>query len=231
LKLDRIENWRSGDVEAKTLRSGRHRLSRTEVLASQRGRIMRAALDELGELGAGGLTVGGVVERAKVSKKTFYENFEGLDECVVESLETVHLVVGAEIAEAAANADLEAHFAKLRAMIDELAAAAADEPVVATAIVASGFGLGEPKSNAWLFFNTARQRIMVAYFLDERRLTPDLAEPEDWDIAAAVGFLELWLVRSLAEGHHRRLPDEAGAVFSKVVAILSQGRFRPAGRG
>lgn len=188
---------------------------------------MRAALDELGELGAGGMTVGGLVERAKVSKKTFYENFEGLDECVVESLETVHIVVGAEIAEVAAAADPAVPFSKLRAMILELAAAAAEEPVVATAIVASGFGLAEPKSNAWLFFNTARHRIMTAYFLDERRNIPDLADPDEWGVSAAVGLVEVWLMRTLAEGQGANLPREAEAVFSKVVAVLSAGRFRP----
>lgn len=223
--VNRIENWRSGGAEAKALRSGRHRLSREEVLASQRGRIMRAALDELGELGAGGVTVGGVVERAKVSKKTFYENFEGLEECVIESLETVNYLVGGEVAEAAEAADPDVPFGKLRSMIAELAAAAAEEPVVATAMVASGFGLGEPKVGAWLFFNTARQRIIVSYFLDERRRVADLAEPGEWRIEAGVGLVEGWLMRALASERHAELPEQADRISSLLVSILSDGRL------
>ena len=223
--MNRIENWRQADAEPQTLQSGRHTLSREEVLASQRGRIMRAALDELGELGAGGVTVGGLVERAKVSKKTFYENFAGLDECIAESLETVNLLVGAEIAAAAAAADPGVRFSRVAALVAELAAAAAEEPIVATAILAAGFGLEDPKSASWHLFNTARQRIINAYYEADREALPDLPEASELKLVAAVGLMEQWLMRGLSSGTHQELPGQAAAVTSEMVAILSGGKY------
>lgn len=223
--MNRIENWRTGGAEPQTLQSGRHALSREEVLASQRGRIMRAALDELGEFGAGGMTVGGLVERAKVSKKTFYENFTGLDECVAESLETVNLLVGAEIADAAAAADPNVRFSRVGALVSELAAAAAEEPIVATAILAAGFGLNEPKAASWNFFNTARQRIINAYYEADREALPDLPEASELKLVAAVGLMEQWLMRGLSSGTQEDLPAQAAEVTSQMVAILSGGKY------
>lgn len=225
--VDRIENWRSGGAEPQSLRSGRHRLSREEVLASQRGRIMRAALDELGEVGAGGMTVGGLVERAKVSKKTFYENFDGLEECVNESLEAVNLIIGTEVAEAAEAAAAEPGarpFAKIEALVTEMFAAAAEEPVVATAILATGFGLSESKASAWLFYNSARRQILASYYLDARRSIPDLPEPGEMEMTAATGLLEDTLMRALAGGEHEQLPAIAPEVAATLVSVLSGGR-------
>jgi AcrR family transcriptional regulator len=224
--VDRIENWRSGGVQPQSLRSGRHRLSREAVLASQRGRIMRAALDELGELGAGGMTVGGLVERAKVSKKTFYENFAGLEECVNESLEAVNLIVGTEVAEAAeaaAAAPGAQPFAKIGALVSEMFAAAADEPVVATAILATGFGLSESKAPAWLLYNTARRHILASYYEEARASIPDLPAPGEMEMTAATGLLEGTLMRALAAGEHKQLPAMAEEVSAAVVRVLSGG--------
>ena len=188
---------------------------------------MRAALDELGEVGAGGMTVGGLVERAKVSKKTFYENFDGLEECVNESLEVVNLIVGTEVAEAAEAAVAEPGarpFAKVEALVSEMFAAAAEEPVVATAILAAGFGLNESKAAAWLFYNTARRHILASYYKDARVSIADLPEPGEIEMTAATGLLEDTLRRALAAGEHEQLPAMAGEVAAAVVRVLSGGR-------
>lgn len=219
-----IGQWRKGKAEPQTLRSGRHQLSREEVLASQRGRIMRAALLELGSRGAGAMTVGGLVERAKVSKKTFYENFEGLDSCVAESLQTLNILVGGEMAAAADKADQSQPFARLRAVVAELLAAAVDEPVVATALLASGFGLEEENAKDWLQFDDIRTKLAISWYEDERNRTPDLPPTNFARANAAFAALEYAVLRLLVAGQQGELNDQVSEVTALLVEIMSGGK-------
>lgn len=219
-----LGQWRTGAAEATTLRSGRHDLTRDEVLASQRGRIMRAALLELGSRGAGAMTVGGLVERAKVSKKTFYENFEGLDACIAESLQTLNIVVGGEMAKAADAADRSQPFARLRAVVAELLAAAIDEPIVATALLASGFGLDEQNAKAWLEFDDIRTKLVMSWYEDERARTPDLPSTTFAKANAAFAALEYTILRVLITGQQGDLSEHVEDLASLIVNILSAGR-------
>src|SRR5262245_30066555 len=57
------------------LPAGRHGLTRSYVLSNQRDRIVGSVIEEVSETGYAGLTVRGVVERAGVSRRTFYEHF------------------------------------------------------------------------------------------------------------------------------------------------------------
>lgn len=219
-----IGQWRKGSSEPETLRSGRHQLSREEVLASQRGRIMRAALLELGSRGAGAMTVGGLVERAKVSKKTFYENFEGLDTCIAESLTTLNLLVGGEMAKAADAADRSQPFARLRAVVAELLEAAVDEPIVATALLASGFGLEEDNAQAWLQFDEIRTKLAMSWYEDERDRTPDLPPTTFLRANAAFAALEYQVLRVLVAGEQGDLGAKVEELVVLMVEILSGGK-------
>lgn len=58
------------------LPKGPHGLSRAEVRASQRQRILDAALDVVGERGYAATTVGQITAAAGVSRTTFYEQFK-----------------------------------------------------------------------------------------------------------------------------------------------------------
>lgn len=70
------------------LPSGRHRLSRDEVLASQRGRIIAAMAASVAEKGYGPVSVGEVVRRANVSRRTFYEHFPDKLACFLATFDT-----------------------------------------------------------------------------------------------------------------------------------------------
>lgn len=190
---------------------------------------MRAALLELGSRGAGAMTVGGLVERAKVSKKTFYENFEGLDTCIAESMQTLNIVVGTEMAKAAEAADSSQPFARLKAVVAELLAAAIDEPIVATALLASGFGLEEPNARSWLEFDEIRTKLVMSWYEDERNRTPDLP-PTTFDQAnASFAALEYAVLRTLVAGQQGDLTTQVDKLVSLLVNILSGGQasYRP----
>ncbi|RDI55946.1 TetR family transcriptional regulator [Nocardia mexicana] len=70
-----------------SLPRGRHRLSREDVASSQRGRLCIAAFDLAAEKGYHAVTVIDLVKAAGVSKRTFYELFDSIDECFGAALE------------------------------------------------------------------------------------------------------------------------------------------------
>src|SRR4051794_5075686 len=69
------------DPPARPLPRGPHRLARADVMASQRGRMLDAIAQVVAEKGYGAVTVADVVERAGVSRKTFYEHFRDKESC------------------------------------------------------------------------------------------------------------------------------------------------------
>jgi AcrR family transcriptional regulator len=60
---------------------GRHGLSREQVLASQRGRMLAAMAEAVAEKGYVRTAVADVIERAGVSRETFYEHFSDKEDC------------------------------------------------------------------------------------------------------------------------------------------------------
>ena len=60
---------------------GRHKIPRSEVLASQRERLLRAMLEEVGARGYAATTVPRVVAAARVSRNSFYAMFEDKLDC------------------------------------------------------------------------------------------------------------------------------------------------------
>lgn len=71
---------------------GPHRLDRETVLASQRGRLLFAMAGEVADVGYGETAVAAVAARASVSLRTFYEQFDGKQECFLAAYD-----VGVEI--------------------------------------------------------------------------------------------------------------------------------------
>jgi AcrR family transcriptional regulator len=62
---------------------GRHKLSREDVLDSQRRRLIRAMLDCVADQGYPATTVGEVVAAARCSRNAFYELFEDKEACYI----------------------------------------------------------------------------------------------------------------------------------------------------
>jgi AcrR family transcriptional regulator len=85
---------------AEQLPRGRHGLSRDEVLASQRGRMLDAICQAVAEKGYAGTSVADVIERAGVSRETFYEHFAGKEDCFLAAYELASATLRDAIAKA-----------------------------------------------------------------------------------------------------------------------------------
>jgi AcrR family transcriptional regulator len=68
-----------------TLPRGPHSLSRAEIVASQRARLLTAAIDAVASKGYVATVVNDVTTRAGVSRRTLYELFEDLEACFLEA--------------------------------------------------------------------------------------------------------------------------------------------------
>jgi AcrR family transcriptional regulator len=81
---------------AQQLPRGRHGLSRDEVIASQRSRMLEACLRVVAEKGYTRFTVADVLTTAGVSRETFYEQFRDKEACFLAAYElSVEAVLGA----------------------------------------------------------------------------------------------------------------------------------------
>ncbi|MGH2859078.1 MAG: TetR/AcrR family transcriptional regulator [Solirubrobacteraceae bacterium] len=69
------------------LPKGRHGLSREEVAASQRARLLQATVELGTERGFASLTLTEIVRRAGVARSTFYEHFADKQTCFLETFD------------------------------------------------------------------------------------------------------------------------------------------------
>jgi len=84
-------------VDVEQLPRGRHKLAREEVISSQRGRLLVAMSEAVAENGYARTSVADVLKRARVSRETFYENFQNKEHCFNTAYDGAAAVLAAEI--------------------------------------------------------------------------------------------------------------------------------------
>jgi AcrR family transcriptional regulator len=68
---------------------GRHGLPREFVAENQRERLLNGVVDAVAEHGYNQTTIGAIAEAAKISRRTFYEYFEGKEACFLAAYEMI----------------------------------------------------------------------------------------------------------------------------------------------
>ena len=153
------------------LPSGRHRLTREDVTASQRGRLLEAMVQVVAEKGYPATTVADIVDRAQVSRRTFYEQFESKEECFLIAYDVgVEYVLGriqAANEEAGERGWRELLRSDLTTYLDVLAA----EPAYAAALHVETLQAGPA--------GLARRAEVFALFTERTRRVYELARKED----------------------------------------------------
>jgi AcrR family transcriptional regulator len=233
-----IANWRSAGIDPTSVDSPRgrapnpahpeyaqlprgvHGIPREVIYASQKGRIMRACLELLGEEGGSAVSIAGIVARAHVSRKTFYEIFADFDSCVGESLATANLVLGAEMVEAIKIADASDPLFKIRTLVREFCQMSSEEPTIAIAVAGSAYSLNQPTRFLWLQVLNARRGIATTYWNEARKLDPSIPETTPDRAMAAGRYLEGRILELLAEDKSAELPQLADEIADCFIAIL-----------
>jgi AcrR family transcriptional regulator len=203
----------------RVLPRGRHAAPREVVTESQRGRMLAAVAGAVAEKGYARTAVADVIERAGVSRKTFYEQFANKEECFLAAYdEGVDLLLGA-IAEAVRDAApdwLTAAEAGARCYLDNLAANPAFARTFLIEVLAAGPNALEHRTAVHGRF--ADQ--MAALNRAARRDVHELPAPPDHAYLACVGAInELVAAHLLAHGAER-LGDLAPAVIDVQLALM-----------
>jgi AcrR family transcriptional regulator len=142
---------------AQQLPRGRHGLTREQVLASQRGRILAAVAASVAEHGFARATVADVLARAGVSRETFYEQFSDKEEAFLAALDA-----GAEglvsILRAALDLPAADPLERLDRALKAYLTTLASEPSFAKAFLIDAYGAGQRA--------TARRIELQRHFVD-----------------------------------------------------------------
>ncbi len=77
------------EEELGPLPAGRHGFSREQVAHNQRERLIAGLATAVAEKGYRAVTITDITKAARVSRRVFYENFEGKDECFLAAFEVV----------------------------------------------------------------------------------------------------------------------------------------------
>lgn len=115
--------------ELSRLPPGRHGLPRDFVIHNQRERLIAGLAEAVAEKGYGGTTIADITRHAAVSRRTFYEHFDGKDECFVAAFDTVTEQLRERV-DAAFNAE-QGWAAQITAGIEAMLVFLASEPNLA----------------------------------------------------------------------------------------------------
>jgi AcrR family transcriptional regulator len=77
------------EEELGPLPSGRHGFSREQVAAHQRERMIAGLAAAVAQVGYNAVTIGHVTQAARVSRRAFYEHFDGKEDCFLAAFDVV----------------------------------------------------------------------------------------------------------------------------------------------
>jgi AcrR family transcriptional regulator len=198
---------------------GRHAAPRPVVREAQRARMLAAMVQAVAEKGYARVAVADVIERAGVSRKTFYEQFANKDECFLAAYdatvdELLATIDGA--LEALAPDWLAAHRAAVNAYLEALAAT----PEFAKAFLVEVLGAGPEALNR----RAAVQDRFAAQLEDVHRRArqdiPEIPEVPPYTYRAAVGAVTELVTAHVLEHGAQTLPELADAVLDVQLALL-----------
>jgi AcrR family transcriptional regulator len=189
------------EEELGPLPAGRHGFSREQVAHSQRERLIAGLASAVAEHGYNAVTITHITKAAAVSRRVFYENFEGKEECFLAAFDVV--------------------VAHVRELVAEAVDSAPDWPqqAIAAAREALAFLASEPDlARLCLVESQSAGPVVAARFHDAvRELVPPLERGRDERSAArplppttedsTIGALVSLAARKVAAGEAERLEE------------------------
>jgi AcrR family transcriptional regulator len=194
---------------------GRHHLSRAEVAASQRQRILMAMIEEVAQRGYAATSVAHITTRAGVSRKSFYEQFSDKEECYLNAFDiaATQLQTCVESAVTVLPDDapaLERFRAMLRAFLD----AVARWPAAARTLLIEVYAVG-PEAMAR---KAGARRHIIAAVLGPLGIEDDdrLSFEGEFAMASILALITQWV----AEGRADEVPGLCDPLVSLVARHL-----------
>lgn len=177
---------------------GRHGLPRVFVAENQRERLLNGVVEAVAEHGYNATTIAQITAAAKISRRTFYEYFEGKEDCFAAAYEMIeaHVLDSMLAAPGAGKPWPDRVRARLAALLDALARDAAVSRCFLIEPLAAG---GDVAAR----YREAMQLLAAA-------LRPE-PPPSELDMEVRdqvlVGGIATLIVRRLNSGGAQRLPE------------------------
>jgi AcrR family transcriptional regulator len=178
---------------------GRHGLPRTFVAENQRERLLNGVVEAVAERGYNATTIGAIAEAAKISRRTFYEHFEGKEACFLAAYEMIDdYVRGSVLAAGDPSAPWPGQVrARLAVLLD----------VLSRDLAVARFYLTEPLAAGGEI--SARYRDAMQLLAETIR--PQSDNPADMDVEvrdqALMGGIATLIARRLNAGEPGRMPE------------------------
>lgn len=190
------------ELTPQKLPRGRHGLPRQFVVRSQRERMLEATSRAVSDLGYPGLTVAAILERAGVSRKTFYEHFADKEQCFLAAYDVVVEGLVRAVGEAYNSEDTWRE--KVRSGLGEFLRFLAAEPNFArmciVEVLAAGPSALQRRNGAMrmftVFFEAGRQEVP-----DDRPPLPELVSE------SVVGAIYEVIYSRILRNRTEELPD------------------------
>jgi AcrR family transcriptional regulator len=178
---------------------GRHSLTRAEVTQSQRERLLRAMTDECAERGIAATTAAGVYQRAGVSSRAFYENFQDVRDCFLAAYDAS---VGVTLGALSGVDNSSGAFSSFSSMLAKYLELLADNPSIARTFLVEVYGAGPKALTRRL---EVHQRFVNAleHTLGRGR---SLSDNDRFAVESLVGAITFQVTVRVMSGDFRSLP-------------------------
>ena len=198
---------------------GRHAAPRDVVRQTQRARMLDAMVQSVAEKGYARVAVADVVERAGVSRKTFYEQFANKEECFVaaydDGVDRLLAAIDAALATLAPD-----WLAAARRAVEVYLDAMAASPAFARAFLIEALGAGPVA--------LARRRAVQDRFAAQleavhrraRADIPEIPEVPPHTFRAVVGAVNELVTAHVLERGADTLPELTDAILDVHLALL-----------
>jgi AcrR family transcriptional regulator len=181
---------------------GRHGLPRQFVVRSQRERMLDATSRAVSDLGYPALTVAAILERAGVSRKTFYEHFADKEECFLAAYDVVVEGLVRGVSDAYNREDVWRE--KVRAGLGEFLRFLAAEPNFArmciVEVLAAGPGALQRRDGAMRMFT-------VFFEAGRQEAPPEMPPLPDLVSESVVGAIYEIIYSRILRNRTEELPD------------------------
>jgi AcrR family transcriptional regulator len=194
---------------------GRHGLSREEVVASQRGRILWAMAEAVSERGYAATPVADVLRRARVSRETFYEHFANKEECFLAAYDAAATLVLEGLADVASDSGVaRGGRALLDATLERYLATLAAQPAMARTFMIEVYAAGDA---------AIARRVKVQERFVEQVVAWAGAEGARQRFAceSVVALVIGWVTHTICAGRASELPSLHAGLMAQIESLLA----------
>jgi AcrR family transcriptional regulator len=209
----------------RVLPRGRHAAAREIVAESQRERLLVAMADATAAKGYANVAVADVIERAGVSRRSFYEQFANKEECFLAAYDAgvsglLDAIAEAEDA-ATAGGGPGALLAGARAETEVYLQMLADNPAFARTFLIEVLGAGPAALERRAAVHDRFAQRLAASYHAIADVSDDLPVPPPYVFRAAVGAIHELVIDTLLTDGAPALPQLLGPILEIELRLLT----------